>query len=177
MDITSAHIGRPSTVSILLLVGALSACASAINFRERNRENLDKLRVGMTRDEVIDLMGIGEEHQLIGSETQGPIGTGRDTMGVMSVRIPTGNNAPVLYNPQRSEIYQGADGSTWEVLFYYTHVVRDDGMVTDDELTPLVLRDDTLTGWGWTHWSAQNSRYELGAEMPDPLPDHTKAAP
>jgi hypothetical protein len=177
MNIKSVRLGRSSIVPLLLLAGAVSACASAINFRERNRENLDKLRVGMTRDEVIDLMGIGEEHQLVGSETQGPIGTGRDTMGVMSVRIPTGNNAPVLYNPQRSEIYQGADGSTWEVLFYYTHVVRDDGLVTDDELTPLVLRDETLTGWGWTHWSAQNSRYDLGAEMPDPLPDHTKAGP
>jgi hypothetical protein len=121
-------------------------------------------------------MGIGEEHQLVGSETQGPVGTGRDTMGVMSVQIPVGNNAPVLYNPQRSEVYRG-DGSSWEVLFYYTHVVRDDGLVTDDELTPLVLQDETLTGWGWAHWATQNSRHDLGAELPDPLPDHAKASP
>jgi len=178
MNMKSARsvLPRPIPAVFLAVLVAAGACASANSFRERNRQNLEQLRVGMTRGEVIDLMGIGEKHQLVGSETQGPVGTGRDTMGVMSVRIPVGNNAPVLYNPQRSEIYTG-DGSSWEVLFYYTHVVRDDGMVTDDELTPLVLRDDTLTGWGWTHWAAQNRRHDLGAEMPDPLPDHALATP
>lgn len=157
------------TASLLVVVAA-SSCASAIGFREENRRNLEMLRVGMEREEVLDLMGVGEEHQLVGSETQGPVGTGRDTMGVMSVRIPVGGDAPILYDPHRSEIYE-SDGSTWEVLYYYTHVARDDGQVTDDELTPVVLRDGTLTGWGWTHWAAQNGRHDLDAELPDPLPD------
>lgn len=178
METTSIRFGRYrwTTPVLLAMLVAAGACASAINFRERNRQNLERLHVGMERSEVLDLMGVGEEHQLVGSETQGPVGTGRDTMGVMSVRIPVGNNAPVLYNPQRSEIYSG-DGSSWEVFFYYTHVVRDDGMVTDDELTPLVLRDGTLTGWGWTHWAAQNSRHDLGADIPDPLPDDAVKRP
>ncbi|MGI9038297.1 MAG: DUF3192 domain-containing protein [Gemmatimonadota bacterium] len=147
-----------------------AACASATSFRETNRQHLAELQVGMTRETVLDLMGVGQERQRIGSETQGPLGTGTDTLGVMSVRIPVGANAPILYNPHRSEIYSG-DGSSWEVLYYYTDVARDDGMVTDDELTPLVLRDDVLEGWGWTYWAAQVRRYDLGAELPDPLPD------
>ncbi|MFW6088663.1 MAG: DUF3192 domain-containing protein [Gemmatimonadota bacterium] len=160
----------------MLIVTALAACASAINFREENRRNVDELRVGMERSEVLEIMGVGEHRQFTGSETRGPIGTGRDTMGVMSVQIPVGGNAPILYNPHRSETYEG-DGSTWEVLYYYTHVVRDDGRVTDDELTPLVLRDGTLTGWGWTHWAAVDGRHDLGAELPDPLPDPDLSRP
>jgi len=155
---------------ILVISLALAACASAIGFREQNRTNLGKLRVGMERSEVLQVMGVGEYRQLIGSETRGPVGTGRDTMGVMSVQIPVGGDAPILYNPHRSETYDG-DDSSWEVLFYYTHVMHDDGMVTDDELTPIVLRDGTLTGWGWTHWAAIDGRHDLGAELPDPLPD------
>lgn len=150
---------------------SLAACTSAINFRDANRQNLDRLRPGMDRDEVLDVMGVGEYRQFTGSETQGPLGTGRDSIGVTSVQIPVGGNAPVLYNPHRSELYEGRDGSTWEVFYYYTHVSRDDGQVTDDELTPLVLQDGRLTGWGWTHWAAQNGRHDLGAELPDPLPD------
>lgn len=154
----------------VLLAAVTVACTSAINFREENRRTLQELRVGMDRSEVLDLMGVGEHRQFTGSETRGPVGTGRDTMGVMSVQIPVGGDAPVLYDPHRSEVYEG-DDSTWEVLYYYTHVTRDDGLVTEDELTPIVLRDGIVTGWGWTHWAAQNSRHELEAELPDPLPD------
>lgn len=163
-----------SRIARLVLLGMvmfLAACASAGNFRDENRENLETLHPGMERSEVLEIMGIGEEHQWIGSETRGPVGTGRDTMGVMQVQIPVGRNAPILYNPHRSETYE-VDGSSWEVLFYYTHVVEDDGQVTDPELTPIVLRDGTLTGWGWTHWAAQVGRHDIeAAELPDPLPD------
>jgi len=159
-----------TTATMLLAAVTFTACTSAIHFREENRRNLDKLHVGMERTEVLEVMGVGEQRQFTGSETRGPIGTGRDTMGVMSVQIPVGGDAPILYNPHRSETYESED-SSWEVLFYYTHVVRDDGLVTDDEVTPLVLRDGTLTGWGWTHWAAVVGRHDLGAVLPDPLPD------
>ena len=163
-------------LGVALAATWLAACASAASFREQNRRHLDELRVGMERSEVLDLMGVGEQKQLVGSERQGPIGTDRDSMGVMAVQIPIGGDSPILYNPHRSELYEG-DGSTWEVLYYYTHIARDDGRVTEDELTPLVLRDGTLTGWGWTHWAAQNRRHDLGAELPTPLPDPDLGAP
>lgn len=166
---TPIRPGRWLRNAVLLAVVSV-ACTSAINFREENRRTLQELHVGMDRSEVLDLMGVGEHRQFTGSETRGPVGTGRDTMGVMSVQIPVGGDAPVLYDPHRSEVYEG-DDSTWEVLYYYTHVTRDDGLVTEDELTPIVLRDGIVTGWGWTHWAAQNSRHELEAELPDPLPD------
>lgn len=154
--------------AVLALV-ALAGCASATNFRETNRVNLDRLVLGMDRVAVLRIMGVGEQRQFTGSETDRPIGTGRDSMGVMSVRIPIGGNRPVLYNPHRGELYN-ADGSAWEVFFYYTRVKHNDGMVTEDELTPIVLRDNVLIGWGWSLWAMEVRDAEIPAELPRPLP-------
>ncbi len=154
---------------VLLALLGLAGCASAANFREANRSNLDRLVLGMDRQAVLGVMGVGEQRQLTGSETAGPIGTGRDTMGVMSVRIPIGGNRPVLYNPHRGELYNAGD-SAWEVFFYYTRVAHNDGMVTEDELTPIVLQDNVLIGWGWSFWARQVRDFGIPAELLDPLP-------
>jgi hypothetical protein len=153
----------------VLAMLVLTGCASATNFRESNRINLGRLALGMDRIEVLGVMGVGEQRQFTGSEIDGPIGTGRDSMGVMSVRIPIGGNRPVLYNPHRGELYN-ADGSSWEVFYYYTRVAHNDGMVTEDELTPIVLRDDVLIGWGWSLWAREVRAAEIPAELPSPLP-------
>ena len=86
---------------VTLAVLALAGCASATNFRESNRVNLDRLVLGMDRIAVLDVMGVGQQRQFTGSEIDQPIGTGRDSLGVMSVQIPVGGNRPVLYNPHR----------------------------------------------------------------------------
>jgi Protein of unknown function (DUF3192) len=159
---------------VLLALLGLTGCASATNFRESNRRNLDRLILGMDRQAVLGVMGVGEQRQFTGSETDGPIGTGRDTMGVMSVRIPIGGKRPVLYNPHRGELYN-ADDSSWEVFYYYTRVAHNDGMVTEDELTPIVLRDDVLIGWGWSFWAQEVRASGIPAELPEPLPEATAA--
>jgi len=145
-------------------VATVAACASAAGFRDENIRNLDRLRTGMTRGQVFDVMGT-KTASVSGTEASGPVGIGEDTLGVSQVQIPVGGPKPVLQNPHRSELYR-AGGSNWEVLFYYTSVVADDGRVTDDELTPVVLRDDTLTGWGWDYWAEQASLYDIPAEIP-----------
>ena len=153
----------------VLAIVPLLGCASATNFRESNRVNLGRLVLGMDRGAVLGVMGVGQQRQLTGSETDGPIGTGRDSMGVMSVQIPIGGNRPVLYNPHRGELYN-ADGSSWEIFFYYARVRHNDGMVTEDELTPIVLRDDVLIGWGWSLWAEEVQAADIPAELPRPLP-------
>ena len=155
---------------VTLTVLALAGCTSATSFRESNRVNLDRLVIGMDRIAVLSVMGVGQQRQFTGSEVDQPIGTGRDSAGVMSVRIPVGGNRPVLYNPHRGELYN-ADGSSWEVLYYYTRVQHNDGMVTEDELTPIVLRDDVLIGWGWKFWAEEVRASEIPAEIPNPLPE------
>jgi hypothetical protein len=149
---------------LALAVATVAACATAGGFRDENIRNLDRLRTGMTRGQVFDIMGT-KTASVSGTEASGPVGIGEDTLGVSQVQIPVGGPKPVLQNPHRSELYR-AGGSSWEVLYYYTSVVADDGRVTDDELTPVVLRDDTLTGWGWDYWAEQVSLYDIPAEVP-----------
>ncbi|MEC8479353.1 MAG: DUF3192 domain-containing protein, partial [SAR324 cluster bacterium] len=36
-----------------------------------------------------------------------------------------------------------------ELLYYHTDLKTPDGAVTDDELTPVVLIEDKVIGWGW----------------------------
>ena len=151
-------------MGLAVAVAALAACASAGGFRDENIRNLDRLRTGMTRDQVFDIMGT-KTVSVSGTEAAGPVGIGEDTLGVSQVQIPIGGPKPVLQNPHRNELYR-ADGANWEVLYYYTSVVSDDGMVTDDELTPVVLRDDTLSGWGWDYLAEQASLFDIPVEIP-----------
>lgn len=150
--------------TLTLAIGTIAACASAGGFRDDNIRNLDRLRPGMTRDQVFDIMGT-KTASVSGTEASGPVGIGEDTLGVSQVQIPVGGPKPVLQNPHRNELYR-AGGANWEVLYYYTSVVSDDGMVTDDELTPVVLQDDTLTGWGWDYLAEQASLFDIPVEIP-----------
>lgn len=67
--------------------------------------------------------------------------------------IKTGGSPEIVTNPYKTETFRNQSGMTYEVLFYYTDVKRRDGVVTDDELTPLVLEDGKLIGWGNSFFS------------------------
>ena len=114
----------PKVTILLFLLLTLCACA---NVQQRmmidNKENINKLVIGMSKKDVLLTMGT----QTVYSEFSSP--------------IP---------NPYRSEAYKNRQGITFEILYYYTDLVKRDGIITDDELTPLILRNDKLAGWGWT---------------------------
>jgi len=165
LDAPASGAGRtlPALLARLVALALVAAsCASAGGFRERNRENLDRLEVGMTREAVMNVMGT-ETVRATGTEGVGA-GVREDSLSVSRIEIPIGDS-PVLQNPHRTATFE-AGGHAWEVLYYYTNLVRDDGFVTDDELTPVVLRDGLLTGWGWDFWAAQVSAYAIPAEIP-----------
>lgn len=135
---------------------AMGGCSSATlqtasEFREDNQLGIGRLVPGMSRDEVIAIMGTRTLASPLGSEAGGPARTDRDTLGVTQVQIPLGSRAPALYNPMRSGTWE-SDTGTWEVLFYYARLVADDGVVSDDELEPVVLLDGYLAGVGWDYW-------------------------
>lgn len=52
-----------------------------------------------------------------------------------------------LGTPADSEAFS-LNGEEVRVLFYRTQRKHSDGETTRDETTPLVFRNDTLTGWG-----------------------------
>lgn len=110
----------------------LSGCASLDAIRSQNRQNLMSLSPGMLRQEVLAVMGT---KTIISEDGQ-------------------------INNPYRSEMYK-SQGHTFELLLYYTDKKRADGAITDDELTPLVMMDGKLDGWGWSYWNGLVQKYEL----------------
>lgn len=127
-------------ISLLLVVVLfLSGCATLSELRARNRENLTRLSVGMTKDEVLKIMG---------------------TKTTKAYQGWDGGFVDVINNPYRSEILQG-ENKTLEVLYYYTDKKKADGAITDDELTPLVFEDNKLIGWGWGFLEKNIQKYEI----------------
>lgn len=57
-------------------------------------------------------------------------------------------------NPHKSQqITKG--GNVYQVDFYLTRIKRADGIVTDDELTPVVFESNKLIGKGWDFFNSK----------------------
>jgi hypothetical protein len=136
---------------ILIIIGITLglACSSTPMWelteqvRIQNREKLTHLSVGMTKSEVLQIMGT-KTIEL-------------KTFDAVYMR----NEVQRINNPYRVEAIQNENGETYEVLFYYTDRKKADGVVTDDELMPLVIKDDKLIGWGWTFVNDNISKYQI----------------
>ena len=148
----------------LVGVGGCSSATlqSADGFRSANRMKLERLTVGMPRNEVVSIMGT-ESIRPMGTEGSSGARTERDTMGVTQVQFPLGARGPTLYNPMRTAMFE-QDGQFWEVLYYYVRLMEDDGVIADDELEPVVLLDGYLAGIGWLYWTdaARQHGIDLG---------------
>lgn len=120
-------------------LGWLVGCADLghlEHFRALNRQNLTYLKVGMSKEDVIERMGTG---------------FATDTYASLEEVTAT--------NPYSSEIYQ-QNGQTFEVLYYYTDTNRKSRMnvylpgiqkatpIQETELTPVVLQHGRVIGWG-----------------------------
>lgn len=68
----------------------------------------------------------------------------------------------VITHPYRTEMHRSSE-HVFEILFYYTDIQKKDGAITDNELTPLVVIDGKLDGWGWSHWENVKRVYEIEA--------------
>jgi hypothetical protein len=112
-------------ISLLFLL-FLAGCSSLYlepsdTLRAQNKANTQKLSVGMSKQVVMEIMGAEPAKGLF----------------------------MWIDNPYRTEILTGKDGKTYEVLYYYTDLKARDDKITDDELTPVVLQDGKLVGWGY----------------------------
>jgi len=128
-------------VFVLMIGGGCQTMSTATAI---NRENLLKLTIGISRKEALDTMGTEDF-----IATYWPPGSG--LARYLNVTIS---------NPYRSEVLQGKE-KTFEIIYYVTDVKRDDGAITDDELTPLVFDDGKLIGWGWSFLEANVQKYEI----------------
>ena len=91
--------------------------------RALHRAHLSILSIGMTKKEVVKIMG---------SET---------------TTIAEKQHREIINNPYKREMVPCKD-KICEVLYYYTDVKKRDWAITEDELTPVVFDNDKLIGWG-----------------------------
>jgi hypothetical protein len=134
---------RSTNSALILAVTAISftACANLYIdpidvMRDRNKRNLPQLSVGMSRLEVDQIMGTDTAGGLLGTLHRASIS-----------------------NPYRIDTATGADRHEYEVLFYYTDVRKRDDVVTNDELTPVVLQHGKVIGWGNDFLAARVPKY------------------
>ncbi|MFC1514784.1 DUF3192 domain-containing protein [Candidatus Omnitrophota bacterium] len=116
-----------SKALIVLLCLSLTGCAAPRqSLNTKNRQNLNALSLGMSKDEAIAVMG---------SEP---------------VKIPGGlyTASVSITNPHKTETIQ-TGGRTLTLVYYVTELTWDERQVRKEDLTPLVFEYGGLIGWGW----------------------------
>jgi hypothetical protein len=74
-------------------------------------------------------------------------------LGIMGTDTVQAGAVQGISNPWRTESFQGRSGKLYEVMYYYTAVRIRDDVVGEDELTPIVLTNGKLVGWGRTFFT------------------------
>ncbi len=64
-----------------------------------------------------------------------------------------GEIVPITQKSLQKEETVKAHGFTYQVLYYFTFIVRPDDQITDDELTPLVFENGVLIGKTWDEFN------------------------
>jgi hypothetical protein len=83
-------------------------------------------------------------------------------MGTETVNVGFGRR---ITNPYRVETMKGKDDQLYEILFYYTDIKKRDDAITDDELTPIVLKDGKVVGYGWSFLNDNVARYKYQIDL------------
>ena len=112
--------------------------------RTMNKEKLNELEIGMNENVVLMMMG------------------------PKTIKI---ENAPfTIENPFKTEIYSN-DVDVYKILYFYTDLVKSDGFITDEELTPIIFKNNKLIGWGRDVWKKIVETKEFVDPMPfEPVP-------
>jgi hypothetical protein len=124
-------------VGAIVAMALLTGCGRVAHSRymeavAQNQQGLQELRLGMSRSEVFEIMGNGEV--------------------IRYKRI-------YFIDPWRSESFQLADGTDVLIVFYLTQPSRRYGMPQDGALTPIVLENGAIKGWGWSYLRRNTDRY------------------
>jgi hypothetical protein len=94
---------------------------SLTELRNENKQNIARLKHGMSKKQVLDIMG----RKQASTKHDGPVG-----------------------NPFRPHRFTGTDRQPYEVLFFYTDRHAKFGKIRDTNCTPVVLRQDRVVAIG-----------------------------
>jgi len=90
---------------------------------------------------------------------------GTQTKKALTENIQGEVTTRLINNPYRTETLKGIDGQIYEVLFYYTDIKKADEAITDDELTPILIKDGKLVGWGWSFLNQNVTKYHYKLDI------------
>jgi len=116
---------RLNLIIFIFVTCFFSGCASSGPFRTvSTRNNLNRLEIGMSKNEIVNIMG----------------------------------------QPYQREVFLGDDGEPIEVLLYQTKFVGMAVSPSDRELTPIVLKNKELIGWGRNFYDT-TKRYHIKQDI------------
>ncbi|NQU99521.1 MAG: DUF3192 domain-containing protein [Parcubacteria group bacterium] len=126
-------------ICLAMLLTLVCSQVVAEDSREDIKDRLVKLSLGMSKQQVFDVMGAE----------------------VFSDEFFVSNSAKLIIdNLDQSENVQMED-ETFEVIYYVTDIKEDDGLISSDELTPIVFNKNRLIGWGNIFLENNIQKYEL----------------
>jgi len=131
-------------ICLWILVAMVSGCAGPMTLSQataRTREKLLKTSVGMPKEKVMNIVGTKPK------EVIDPKASNDQTLATIS-------------NPYRSEIIQ-SNGKNLEVVYYVTDDKDDNGVISNEELTPLVFDEGKMIGWGWAYLVSDDQKFEI----------------
>ena len=109
-----------------------------------HEENLKELEIGMKENVVLMIM-----------ESQ---------------TIKIASDPFTIENPFKVEVYNN-DVDVYKIFYFYTDLVKKDGFITDEELTPVILKNNKLIGWGRDVWKKLVKTDEFLKPIPfEPVP-------
>lgn len=114
-----------------------AALSSSVNHVFASDDEIRKLLVGVSREETLALIG---RTTAIGYELrQGSVDE---------------YQAVTMTNPQKSQQYT-VGKNVYQVDYYVTRINKADGLITEDELTPVVFESNKLVGKGWDFFNSK----------------------
>ena len=116
-----------------IVCGCVTMTASEEDLTSEKRihlVNFNGLQKGMTSQEVLSVL---KKNSFLGYE----IKEGSTTFSAIEIQ-----------GPYRQETLEKT-GHVYTVLYYLNSILQPDGIVADDELMPLIFKDDQLVDKGW----------------------------
>ncbi len=125
---------KKNLLIFILIQSLLVSCGPTLEMiQSTNRSNLNKISLGMTKSEVLNIMGTKTISSFEGS---------------------------IINSPYRSETTTH-NGINYEIHFFYTDTKKSDNSITDDELTPVVYLNGKVVGYGWSYLKENIKKYQL----------------
>ena len=129
-------------LGVLFLAGcATLSQENTAQFRIDNQEHLRQLTPGMTKDVVLATMGIAPVSRCLRS-------TGGICHEFETIDNPYRRSYFVAGHKHYEVLYYYTDDQKRELGYYYQQLKRQESEVGDDQLTPVLLENGKLAGWG-----------------------------